>query len=139
MPPRASKPEPPRPDVPGLPRAARECFPTLMAGELAPAAWMRADVDRHLAAVRDASKRLEFVDVALAERIAATLCALLEAIDHETSERDRRIVYAAVRYFVQLDDGDHDFESEIGLHDDAEVVNAVARHLGRVDLLIPLA
>jgi hypothetical protein len=110
-----------------------------MAGELAPATWMRADVDRHLAAVREASKRLEFVDVALAERVAASLNALLDAIDHETPERHRRIVYAAVRYFIQLDDGDHDFESEIGLHDDAEVVNAVVRHLGRIDLLIPIA
>ncbi len=110
-----------------------------MAGELVPATWMRADIDRHLAAVRDASKRLEFVDVALAEQIARTLHALLAAVEHETPERDRRIVYAAVRYFVQLDDGDHDFESEIGLHDDAQVVNAVARHLGRTDILIPLA
>ncbi len=124
--------------MPGLPRAARARFPELMAGELAPVTWMRADIARDLAAVRDASKRLEFVDVALAERVAASLHALLEALDHETPERDRRVVYAAARYFAQLDDGEHDFESEIGLHDDAEVVNAVARHLRRLDLLIPL-
>ncbi len=109
-----------------------------MAGELVPASWMRAEVDRHVTEASDAARRLEFVDVPLARRIATSLCALLDALDHDTSEFDRRVVYAAVRYFVQLEDGEHDFESEIGLHDDAEVVNAVARHLRRHDLLIPL-
>lgn len=136
--PRASKPDRHTPAVQGLPRAARGCFPELMAGELVPASWLRADVDRHLAAVREAAARREFVDVALAQRIADHLAAMLDALEHETPEGHRRVVYAAARYFVRVDDGDHDIESEIGFHDDAEVLNAVARYLQRHDLVIEL-
>lgn len=134
--PRAPKPE--APEVPGLPRAARRCFPALMAGEALPASWFRAEVDRHLEETRAAARRREFVDLALAERVAAGLHALLAALDHDTPDAHRRAVYGAARYFVQMEDGEHDLESEIGFHDDAEVLNAVARFVGRADLVISL-
>lgn len=109
-----------------------------MAGELVPASWLRAEVDRHLDETRAAAARREFVDLALAERVATNLRALLDGLDHDTPDGHRRAVYAAARYFVQMEDGEHDLESEIGFHDDAEVLNAVARLVGRTDLLIPL-
>lgn len=109
-----------------------------MAGELVPASWLRAEVDRHLDETRAAAARREFVDLALAVRVAAGLHALLDALDHDAPDGHRRAVYGAARYFVQMEDGEHDLESEIGFHDDAEVLNAVARLVGRVDLVIPL-
>jgi len=109
-----------------------------MAGELVPAAWLRLEVARHLDETRTAAERREFVDVALAERVAAGLTVLLTDIDDETPESRRRVVYAAARYFVQMADGEHDLDSEIGFHDDAEVLNAVARFVGRTDLVILL-
>jgi len=110
-----------------------------MAAAPEPAAWLALEVARHLDEAHAVAARREFVDVALAQRVAAGLTALLRALDDETPEAHRRVVYAAARYFVQMADGEHDLESEIGFHDDAEVLNAVARFVGRADLVIPLS
>lgn len=74
------------------------------------------------------------LDGAIAGPVAATLITLL---DHaaEWAFFERRVLAGAVEYFVRSDDGDADFASNHGLHDDARVVMAVADALGRRDLV----
>ena len=43
---------------------------------------------------------------------------------------------AAVSYFVDHDDAEHDLESPHGFVDDIEVFNAVCDHVGKSDLKI---
>lgn len=128
----------PAAEIPGLPRAARRSFPELMADTSEPSSWIRGEVQRHLGEVRAAALTREFVDLALAERVAGGLCALLDGLDHDTPDTARNAVYAAARYFALHDDGNPDLDSVVGFHDDAEVLNAVARYLGRQDLVIEL-
>lgn len=71
--------------------------------------------------------------------VAGGLCALLNSLNHrDTPDTARNAVYAAARYFALHDDGNPDLDSVVGFHDDAEVLNAVARYLGRQDLVIEL-
>ena len=55
---------------------------------------------------------------------------LLSSVKDDTPDAERLAIQAAVRYFVLEDDAESDLNSVIGLDDDAEVVNAVLRHLG---------
>jgi hypothetical protein len=48
------------------------------------------------------------------------------------------MVQAAVRYFLIEDDADGDLDSILGLDDDADVMNAVLRHLGYDDWQVPV-
>lgn len=128
----------PTPEIPGLPRAARRSFPALMADAAEPPSWMRAAVQKHLTEVRAAAESREFVDVDLAARVAAGLLAMLDGLGFDTSEVHRRAVYGAARYFALHDDGYPDLDSVTGFDDDAEVFNAVARFVGRDDLVIKI-
>lgn len=125
-------------EIQGLPRSARQTFRALLLRPLEPVSWLRVDIDRHLAAVRAESQRREFVAVDLAEHAARNLRALLDAIDGDTPEIHQRAVHAAARYFVLAEDGEHDTHSETGFFDDVQVFNAVARYVGRPDLVIDL-
>ena len=46
--------------------------------------------------------------------------------------------FPAVRYFIEDDDGQADFDSAEGYDADIEILNAVAERLGRNDLVIDL-
>jgi hypothetical protein len=87
-------------------------------------------VDRRLAALRTVATSQE---VPLAERLAATLRALVVATGG-ASAADRARVRAAVRFFTR--DARYDRRPPRSLAADLDVVNRVARDLGREDLLI---
>ncbi len=81
--------------------------------------WRNADVDRDLAnGLMDASLQM------------------LSILKDDTAEDERRLVQAAVRYFIIEDDADSDLDSILGLDDDAQVVNAVLKHLGRESWMV---
>jgi uncharacterized membrane protein YkvA (DUF1232 family) len=42
----------------------------------------------------------------------------------------------AMLYFVEVDDGDHDFDSPIGFNDDVDVLNACLSMAGLDDLYL---
>lgn len=94
-------------------------------------------VDIHLETLRTAP---EPHDVMLAERLAATLRALIEATG-KASAADRARVRAAVHYFVLRRDGlrrdsRHDRRPDRPLSEDLRVINRTARELGRADLVV---
>jgi hypothetical protein len=91
-------------------------------------------VDRRLAAVRAAAKPHE---AQLAERLAATLRALIAATAG-SSAADRARVRAAVHCFARdlARDARYDRRPTRPLAADLNVVNRIARDLGREDLLI---
>lgn len=121
----------------GLPRAASSHFERLLDETPRTFAELRAELDDHVVQIQSASGANEFLDAALALAIASSCRALLEHTE-TGSGHERALAQAAVRYFVLDDDADHDLESVCGLDDDAMVCNAVARELGREDLVIPV-
>lgn len=87
-------------------------------------------VDRRLAALRAAAAPQ---DVPVAERLAATLRALVVATAG-ASAADRARVRAAVHFFALRRDARPDRRRSLDA--DLVVVNRIARELGREDLLI---
>lgn len=60
---------------------------------------------------------------------------LLDEVEDDMPEEHRRLIQAAVLYFVNVEDSDTDVESLIGFDDDAAVVEAVAVAIGRAHVL----
>jgi len=94
-------------------------------------------VDEHLTGLEAAADDDEFVDIELARLVAQCLHQLIGQVDSGDPD-EQALVAGAVEYFVLTGDADDDVASPIGLEDDARVANAVARVLGRVDLVISL-
>jgi hypothetical protein len=86
-------------------------------------------VDDHLAEFEALVDKLEFLDLPLARLIGAQCHLMLAHLDSQSSDDERRLVQAAVRYFVHKDDSECDNTSPIGFDDDAEVAALVAREL----------
>ncbi len=96
---------------------------------------LRARVVTHLQVLEEHLLADEKIDVVIGRKVAGVL---LDLVDH-ASQLDadgRSLVRAALDYFVLCGDDDDDLESPVGLHDDAELLNEVCEHLGRVDLRI---
>ena len=89
-------------------------------------------VDNHLATLRMTPEQH---DVALAERLAASLRSLV-AGTARASAADRARVRAAVHYFVLRRDTRHNRRPTRSLAEDLRVVNRTARDLGRADLIV---
>jgi RimJ/RimL family protein N-acetyltransferase len=123
--------------VAGIPKVAREIFDRFLGEELLDADTMRAQIREHVARIEAAAADNPYVDDVLARDIARVCEGLLDAVVDATPEWTRRQIQAASRYFVTEEDGDSDL-SIGGLDEDAAVANAVARHLGRADLLSDL-
>ena len=94
-------------------------------------------IDGHVARVKDAAETLDFVDVDLAQKIRLVLHALASDGGQYTA-RERALLAGAVAYFVEHNDVNNDLGSPTGLEDDALVLNAVCRYLGRSDLQVPI-
>jgi hypothetical protein len=121
----------------GIPDAARPLWTKLIADELRPVHELFAEVrDYQQALANRSSWTDEDVDPALANGLAEASLRLLGTLNEKTPETTRRLIQAAVRYFVIEEDADSDLDSILGLDDDAEVLNAVIRHLGHEHWLV---
>ena len=109
---------------------------TLRAHPLPPAnpSGLLAELDAHLQELNDALAQNEFLDIALAHRLDHACRALL-ALWPTLDATARTLVSAGVRYFINPDDEDHDFDSLIGFEDDELVLRYVCGALGVPDLL----
>jgi uncharacterized membrane protein YkvA (DUF1232 family) len=100
---------------------------------------LRRQVREHTADYLEAARERD-LDTRLAQQIERRCIALLESIRSKgVPAWQRRIVQAAVEYYVFPEDGDGDFDSVSGLDDDAEVINAALFVLGQDDDTIEIA
>jgi uncharacterized membrane protein YkvA (DUF1232 family) len=118
---------------------SRDVLRTLLDEPLVSADELRREIAEYVAAVHARAQREEFVDVRLVDRVGDACLGLLSAIGDEAPPESRRLVQAAIRYFILESDADSDFSSVVGFDDDAEVVNAVARYLQRTDLVVEVS
>ena len=126
-------------DVPiaGMPPVGKAVFTKLFDEALLDQDELRGQIRDHLARIQEAARENPYVDDILAKDIARVCEGLLDAVVDSTPEHTRRQIQAAGRYFVTEEDGDSDLAIG-GLDEDAAVANAVARHLGRADLVSDL-
>jgi uncharacterized membrane protein YkvA (DUF1232 family) len=121
-------------DLEGIPEAAKPLWATLCAEELLPVHALFKEVRDYQQTIKQRSQwRDADVDPTLANTLAEASLRLLGTLKEGTPESTRRLVQAAVRYFVIEEDADSDLDSILGLDDDAEVLNAVLRKLGHAD------
>ncbi|MCB9685881.1 MAG: hypothetical protein H6735_12640 [Alphaproteobacteria bacterium] len=97
---------------------------------------LRPHLDEYLATLGQVAAVARGMDFSVAERLANALLNLVDAVG-AAEEAPRRAVHAAVIYFVQEDD-DEEITGVLGFDDDVQVVNAVARAVGRPDLVVAL-
>lgn len=119
------------------PADTREALRLAAVGHLVPLDTLRHRVNQHLQAARAAVRRNEFLDLDLAESLAATLLDLLNAAEGY-DEHGRRIVQAAVAYFADEDTAEADFDEIAGFEDDRSVIIAAAVTLDRSELVADL-
>jgi len=113
-------------DVP--PQSARE-LESLLKENPRSFAELAGEVEDYLGAVRSHTKLNKFIDLHLAERIAEACLGLLSS---EPADADARaVIQASARYFLTRSDAENDFDSLFGFEDDAIVINAALRYLGR--------
>jgi RimJ/RimL family protein N-acetyltransferase len=130
-------PQPKDAAIVGMPPVGRAVFERLLDEPLLPGDELRTQIRGHVDRIAAAAKDNPYVDDILARDIARVCEGLLDAVVDATPEHTRRQIQAAARYFVTEDDGDSDLAIG-GLDEDAAVANAVARHLGRADLVSDL-
>jgi|SaaInlStandDraft_3_1057020.scaffolds.fasta_scaffold123920_1 hypothetical protein len=96
----------------------------------------REDIDKLAQSVKsyliEAQKALyenEFIDIKSAEKLAATSQYLIEVMPSLSPEY-QKLAKAAIKYFLESDDDEHDFESIFGFDDDVKVMNHVLDKIG---------
>ena len=130
-------PQPKDAPIVGMPPVGRAVFERLLDEPLLEDAVLRSEIRAHVDRLAEAASANPYVDDILGKDIARVCEGLLDAVVDSTPEHTRRQIQAAARYFVTEEDGDSDFAIG-GLDEDAAVANAIARHLGRGDLVSDL-
>jgi len=97
--------------------------------------YLNNRLQEHLDRTKVASQANPMVHVALAEAVVNTYSVLIAQWD-TLPEPAVPWLKAAMLYFVEVDDDDHDFDSPIGFEDDVEVLNACLRMAGLEELCL---
>lgn len=121
----------------GIPASAESTFERLLGAPQREPDVLRRSVDRYLEAIVEAAHTRTHLDPDLARGIAKACHGIIDELPGASEENRRRIV-AAVEYFLLPRDGEDDLAYEDGLDDDAMVVTAVAKVLGRPELSVPV-
>jgi len=133
----ASSSEHPFLSLPAIAEALKPLLRKLLSEDLVPIASLHKLVDAYRRVIREEAGHSGHVNLALGEAIAEALMKLLPSIGARTGVAERHVIQAAVRYFVIENDAmGHDLQHEDGLFDDARVVNAMLRWVGRDDLAV---
>ncbi|MEM1033222.1 MAG: hypothetical protein AAF928_15520 [Myxococcota bacterium] len=122
----------------GVPGVARPLWRQLVAEPLRPVHELFGQVQAYrddLALPPSPGGQPE-VDRQLARALADRCLQLLGTLHDDSPDHERRLVQAAVRYFLIEDDAEADLDSILGLDDDARVLNAVLTHLGHENWLV---
>jgi hypothetical protein len=86
-------------------------------------------VKSYLTEAQDALYKNEFIDMKSANELAVASNYLIELMPSLSLE-DQRYACAAIRYFIESDDEEHDFDSIFGFEDDIKVMNHVLEKIG---------
>ncbi len=89
----------------------------------------RGAVEAHLVSLLEAGRENEFLDMAQAERLTTRSLALLDRLQDGMPNVERKLILAAVYYFIVDEDGESDTESVLGLDDDEQVLDVVEKVL----------
>ncbi len=119
-------------DVSRLPRDARGPFRALLEKPAADLPTLRRQVEAYREHVHEHYRENEFIDIVLVDALADASLVLLDKMiaDGEAVDaREQLLAQAAVRYFVETEDGDHDLATPIGFEDDAQVMRMVLEAL----------
>jgi hypothetical protein len=92
-------------------------------------------VDAYVAVLEDTAHTQDFVDLALAKRVAESINGLVDDSPGYNAQH-RALLRGAVEYFLLTEDSQNDIVNPIGLDDDARVISAVCTALGRPDLVV---
>jgi uncharacterized membrane protein YkvA (DUF1232 family) len=87
---------------------------------------LTAKVKRYIDTISQARSHSKELDIGTASSLGTALLRLLRECDDSHLPH----VQAAVLYFIESDDAEPDLTSDQGFLDDAEVYNAVCRHIG---------
>ena len=87
---------------------------------------LKGKVKRYIETISQARGASAELDIGTAGELGASLLRLLR----ECKDSDLSHVQAAVYYFVESEDAKPDLDSNQGFLDDAQVYNAVCRHIG---------
>ena len=117
-----------------LPPETREAYQRYLSLPILETSVLLNRIDAYLSVVKNASGENEFLDLSTANSIATALKKLAENSGKDSFPH----VQAATYYFVNAEDASPDLESILGFDDDAEVVNAVCRHLGCPELQVEI-
>jgi len=96
---------------------------------------LRKEIRAYIAKLEVVAEKTAFLDLVLARRVAAQCESLLDGLGPDSSTEHRQLIQAAIRYFIENEDEENDIESPIGFDDDLEVVELIAREIGREDIL----
>ncbi len=121
----------------GIPEASMELWTKLLKEAVRPVHELVKEVKSYQQAIAQRSSvRNANVDPTLGNALVDASMKLLTTLKDDTPSERRLAIQAAVRYFVIEDDADSDLDSILGLDDDAEVLNAVLKHLGHDDWVV---
>ena len=114
-----------------LPSSTARVLETCLEDSAAIASDPVGAVNAHVEQLKVAAKGNEFLDLEQAEQLGRRCHALLAQIGPGCLEAHRKLVLAAVYYFILDDDAESDSDSVLGLEDDEQVLNAVEDELKR--------
>jgi len=121
----------------GIPEAALPLWTQLINEPLLPVHELFKEVRDYQQTISQRSQwRDTDVDRDLANALVDASLQLLSILKEQTPEDERRLVQAAVRYFIIEDDAESDLDSILGLDDDAQVINAVMKRLDRESWMV---
>ncbi len=117
-----------------LPDRSRAVFGNLLENPQSGRENLLERVRDYLESLEEQQARAERLDLKTARLLGRKCIDMLEKTSADDEEGEK-LIEAAVVYFVEYDDGEHDFHSPFGFDDDLEVVDAVARELGFTDVV----
>jgi hypothetical protein len=108
-----------------LPKTLRPIFERLLDENAGSDNKLPEAIDEHLAEVKANAQSIEFIDVTKAESLAQRCHCLLAVLASTDDDDSKRLIRAAIAYFIQREDGEDDLSSPIGFDDDEIILDAV--------------
>jgi hypothetical protein len=123
--------------LPAIPEPSHALCRALWEEGLASPAALRMEVRAWQSRMHTVVEHRDLLDPELGDRLATCCMRLLRWLDRPDTP-EHRLVHLACRYLACDDDGEADFDSVLGLDDDAAVINAVVEAIGHPEWRVEL-